>query len=334
LEIGNSIAVYLIWITAGAALLFVYESILTKRALSRFASEGILWKVVRGYSYRRRLLKRILVVSCLTLLVVAWGMPRVGTGTRIVKREGADIVVALDVSLSMYAEDLKPSRMEVAKRAVRTLISRLQNDRFGLVGFAGSAFINCPLTLDGSALAMFVDFLNPGVVSEQGTDIGRAIATSLDALKSSSGRGKAIVLLTDGEDHGGGIEAAVKRAEAEGVTVYTLGVGTQGGEPIPIKDQTGNVSSYKRDNKDNVVVSRLDVSALREIANATDGETFILSKGDREITRLAKSIQSIERGILEQRSYQDYAEMFQFPLAACLLLLVLEGFIGDRKRNL
>lgn len=333
METGNPVAVYFIAAVAVAAILFVYEIVTTGNSIAGFAASRLLAKVIVGYSHRRRLLKRALLIAALGLLIVAWAMPRVGRGMRVVKREGADIVIALDVSVSMNTEDVRPSRMEVAKGAIRTLLSRLRHDRFALVGFAGSAYINCPLTLDSGALTMFVDFLSPGVVSEQGTDIGAAVATSLEALRTSSGRGKAIVLITDGENHGKDLDDVIKQAQAEGVRIYTLGIGTPAGEPIPIRDAAGNVTAYKRDEEDNVVVSKLDVSVLKRIAQATGGDSYILGLGDREISKLARSVEEIEKGVLEQRSFEDYAELFQIPLALCFLLLVVESFIGDRMRN-
>jgi Ca-activated chloride channel family protein len=333
IEIGNPMALYFVLAAVVGALLFVYEIFSTKRALAMFADSGVFSKVVKGYSRRRRIVKRVLVVIALVLLILAWAMPRVGRGTRIVKREGADIVVALDVSVSMYAEDVSPNRMEVAKRAVRTLVSRLSEDRFALVAFAGEGFIHCPLTIDSGALTMFVDFLNPGVVPEQGTNIGSAITESLAALKSSSGRGKAIVLITDGEDHGRELEDALKMAQEDGVRIYALGVGTPAGEPIPVRDRSGAVTSYKRDESDEVVVSRLDTAALKRIARATGGESYALGLGDKEIAKLARSIEGIEKGVLEQRTYEDYAEMFQIPLLLCFVLLAMEGFIGDKVKR-
>jgi Ca-activated chloride channel family protein len=333
MEIGNPLAIYFMLAVAVCALLFVLEAMRGRKALTYFASGPILAKVMEGYSRRRRAIKRTIVVAALLLLVLAWGMPRIGRGMRVIKREGADIVIAMDVSVSMYAEDVRPNRIEVAKGAIRSLISRLREDRFALVGFAGASFIHCPLTLDSGALAMFVDFLNPGVVSEQGTDIGEAVRTSLEALRSSSGRGKAILLITDGEDHDSNLADVLKQAQADGVHIYTLGVGTPGGEPIPIRDRQGNVTAYKRDQGDNVVVSKLDTDLLKEIAQATGGESYVLGLGDREVSKLAKAIEGIEKGILEQRSYEDYSEFFQFPLLLCFVLLLAEGFIGDRKRD-
>jgi Ca-activated chloride channel family protein len=333
LENGNPLALYFLAAVAVAAVLFIYEMVTTKRSIARFAASRILSKVIMGYSHRRRLIKRALIICSLTLLVVAWAMPRVGRGMRVVKREGADIVIALDVSVSMHTEDIPPNRMEVAKSAIRSLIYRLRHDRFGLVGFAGSAYINCPLTLDAGALAMFVDFLNPGVVAEQGTDIGLAIEKSLEALRASSGRGKAVILITDGEHHGESLESVIKQAQTEGVRIYTLGIGTTAGEPIPVRDARGSVTSYKRDEKDNVVVSRLDVDLLKRVAQATGGQSYILDIGDKEISKLIRSIEGIEKGVLEQRSFEDYAELFQIPLVLCFMLLVAESLIGDRIRN-
>jgi Ca-activated chloride channel family protein len=333
LELGNPIALYALGLVGLCALLFAFEVASSRRAMERFAASGVVGKILKGFSRRRKILKRLLVVLALGLLVLAWAMPRMGRGMRVVKREGADIVVALDVSTSMLAEDISPSRTEVARQAVINLILRLPDDRFALVGFAGSAFINCPLTLDKDALAMFVDFLNPGVVSAQGTDLGAAIDESLKALRASSGRGKAIVLITDGEDHGSELDAAVKKAAYEGVRIYALGIGTPGGEPIPLRDARGNVVSYKRDASDDVIVTKLNEHVLERIAEETGGESYRLGSGDREVTRLVKAIQNLDKGVFEERTFEDYIELFPLPLGLCLLLLVAEAFVGDRVRH-
>jgi Ca-activated chloride channel family protein len=330
LEFGNHIALYFLVLAGLGAVLFVLEAASSRRSIERFAAAGVVDKILVGFSRRRRILKRSMVVLALGFLVLAWAMPRMGKGTRIVKREGADVVVALDVSASMLAEDVSPSRMEVAKQAVINMILRLPDDRFALVGFAGSAFINCPLTLDRDALAMFVDFLNPGVVSAQGTDIGAAVNESLHALQASTGRGKAIVLITDGEDHGSDLDDALKRATAAGVRIYALGIGTPGGEPIPIKNAEGSVVSYKRDQSDNVVVTRLNESVLERMAGETGGESYRLGSGDREVTRVAKAIEGLEKGLFEQRTFEDYLQLFPFPLGLCLLLLVAEALVAER----
>jgi Ca-activated chloride channel family protein len=333
LELGNPIALYALAVVGLCAVLFAFEIASSRKAIERLATSGVVGKILKGYSRRRKVVKRLLVVLALACLVLAWAMPRVGRGTRVVKREGADIVIALDVSTSMLAEDISPSRTEVAKQAVINMILRLPDDRFALVGFAGSAFINCPLTLDKNALAMFVDFLNPGVVSAQGTDLGAAIEESLKALRTSSGRGKAVVLITDGEDHGSGLDEAIKKAEAQGVHVYAMGIGTPGGEPIPLRDARGNVISYKRDRSDDVIVTKLNEPVLERIASETGGEAYRLGSGDREITRLVKAIQNLDKGVFEERTFEDYIQLFPLPLGLCLLLLVAEAIVVDRVKH-
>jgi len=332
MELGNPTANYFLSLAALVALLYALELHSSRKALERFAGSGVVGKIVKGFSRRRKILKRSLVVLALIFLILAWAMPRLGKGTRIVKREGADVVVALDVSTSMLAEDVSPNRMDVAKQAVINLILRLPDDRFALVGFAGASFIHCPLTLDKDALAMFVDFMNPGVVSQQGTNIGAAITESLKALESSSGRGKAIVLITDGEDHGSGSDAALDRAESEGIRIYTVGIGTPGGEPIPIRDAKGNIRAYKRDERDEVIVTRLNEGTLDRLAAATGGESFRLGGGEREITKLARAIEGLEKGVFEERAFEDYVELFPVQLLLCFVLLLAEAFVGDRVK--
>lgn len=331
MELGNPIALYFLALAAAGALLFIYEMAWAKRTMMIFADESTVGKVLKGFSRRRRVVRRALILAALALLVLAWAMPRVGRGMRVIKREGADIVVALDVSASMLTEDVSPSRMEVAKRAVNELIARLEEDRFALVGFAGTGFVHCPLTTDAGALAMFVDFLNPGVIPEQGTSIGAAITAGLKALQSSSGRGKAIIIVTDGEDHEQDFEGALREAEAQSVRIFTLGVGTPAGEPIPIRDSGGNVTSYKRDQSDNVVVSRLNTDVLEEIARATGGESYVLGLGDRAISKIAQAVGGMEKGVLEERTFESYLELFQVPLALCFMLLLAEAIVGERK---
>jgi Ca-activated chloride channel family protein len=333
LEIGNHVALYFLAAAALCAALFALELVLAGRALGRLVSPGILSKVVKGYSRRRKIAKRALIVLALVLVVLAWAMPRVGKGMKVVKREGSDVVIAFDLSSSMLTEDVKPSRLEAARRAAETLVSRLAGNRIALVGFADDSFIYCPLTLDESALSMFLIYLSPSAVADQGTNLKDALEESVKALNTSSGKGKAVVIITDGEDHSGQVQTAADLAAKSGVRVYTLGVGTEQGEPIPVLDAKGAVSGYKRDRSDNVVVSRLNPQVLRDIARATGGETFVLGHGEREIAQIAAAIQGMQKGVLEQRSFEHYVELFQIPLGLALLVLLGEGFMAERRKN-
>jgi Ca-activated chloride channel family protein len=331
-QFGNPLALYFIWVALAAALFFALELAWASRALRGLVSAGVLPKVVKGYSRPRKALKRGLVVAAIVLLVVAWAMPRVGKGMKMVKRQGADVVIALDLSSSMLTEDVKPSRLVAAKRASETLVSRLGANRVALVGFADAAFIYCPLTLDASAVLMFLDYLSPDVVVDQGTDLADALAKSLETLKTSSGKGKAVVLVTDGEDHGPGLDAVLRLAADQGVRVYALGVGTERGEPIPVFDAKGAVAGYKRDRGDNVVVSKLNGSLLADMARSTGGESLVLGPGQAEISRLVADIQGLEKGTLEQRAFEHYIELFQIPLALALAILVGESLLAEKRK--
>lgn len=333
MELGNGVALYFLLLAGLCALLFSLELVAGRRALGRLLSPAVLPKVVRGYSPRRKIVKRALVVVALALVVLAWAAPRVGKGVKVVKREGADVVIALDLSASMLTQDVKPNRLEAARRAAETLVSRLAGNRIALVGFADRGFIYCPLTLDESALNMFLVYLSPGAVVDQGTNLKSALEESVKALKTSSGKGRAVVLITDGEDHGGQAEAAAQVASRSGVRVHTLGVGTEQGEPIPVLDSRGNVSGYKRDRNDNVVVSRLNAGILREISRATGGEALVLSQGEREVARIAQAVQGMDKAALEQRSFEHYVELFQFPLGLAVLVLLGEGLLAERRRR-
>jgi Ca-activated chloride channel family protein len=332
MEFGNPTAFYFMVAAAVAAIVLLYEILWSDRTVHRLVSYEVFEKTVAGYSRRRKVVKRALLVSVIVLVVISWAMPRMGRGMRVVKREGSDVVIALDISSSMYAEDVKPNRLEVAKRGMSMLVSQLVDHRIALVGFAGDAFVHCPLTLDHGALVMFLDFLRPGLVSEQGTDISRAIDESLRALETSD-KGRSILLVTDGEDHGEGLDEAIERARERGVRIFVVGVGTEAGEPIPLKDAEGNVLDYKRDDRGDVVVSRMNPGTLRKLGRETGGEMFLLDPAGKEISRIARAIASLEKTVLEERSFESYLEFFQLPLGLGLLLLVIESFVGDRVRK-
>ena len=329
MEFGNPTAFYFLAAAAAAAIVLISEIAWSDRTVHRLISHEVFKRTVYGYSRNRKVTKRVLLVSVVVLVVLAWAMPRMGRGMRVLKREGSDIVIALDISSSMYAEDVEPNRLEVAKRGMSSLVSHLVDHRIALVGFAGDAFVHCPLTLDHGALIMFLDFLRPGLVSEQGTDISRAIEESLRGLETSE-KGKSILLITDGEDHGRGLDEAIESARERGVRIFVVGVGTESGEPIPLKDNEGNVLDYKRDERGDVVVSRMDLGLLKRMGRETGGDTYVLSLAGNEISQIARAIMSLEKNILEERSFESYLEFFQLPLALGLLLLVVECFVGER----
>ncbi len=332
-EFGNPKGWYFGILVIAVAFVFLYSGVANSRLLRKLGDAPLVRNLMINYSRSRQILKRIGLTLSLFLLVLGLCMPRIGQGVRMLKREGCDICIALDLSMSMLAEDVKPNRMEVAKQAIGRLVSLLPDDRFALVGFAGDAFIHCPLTPDHEAMLMFLDFLEPGVMPEQGTDIGRAIVVSLDALSKSMGKGKVIVLFTDGEDHGGGIDEALKIASSQGVRIFAVGLGSEAGEPIPIKDRDGRIVAYKHDAQGKVVISKLDRGLLAKIAESTGGEAFLMKGASGAVDRIAKSVNQIEHTLLEQRTFARYIELFQIPLGISLAILLLEVMIPDGRKR-
>jgi Ca-activated chloride channel family protein len=224
----------------------------------------------------------------------------------------------------MEANDVVPNRLEKAKHMLASLIDELQGDRIGVVAFAGTAFVQCPLTLDHGAARMFLDILNTRVIPAPGTDLGAAIRTAIKAFDQKEKKYKALVLLTDGEDHQGEWKEAAGEARDAGVQIYCIGIGTSSGQPIPMRDEQGATSGYKKDENGEVVVSRLDENTLREIAGMTNGKYYFATAGEAEIDDLRQEIGRLDKRELESKVVRSYEERFQYFLAAGLLLILAE----------
>lgn len=299
-----------------------------ERARRKLLADELVGKLTRGWSPGRRRTKVVLQGLAILLLLLALAGPRVGSREITVKRRGADLIFALDTSLSMRAQDIPPSRLAKARRQVASLFDRLEGDRVGIVAFAGDAFLQCPLTVDYGAARMFLDVLDVGAVSRPGTNIGGALRTALDAFPDNDGRHQAIILVTDGEDHSGGALAAAEEAARRGVRVYTVGVGSEAGEPIPLEDGGG----YKKDRQGGVVMTALDTETLERIALDTGGEFYRATTGELELDRIYESLQHLEEKELASRSFTQWEERFQFPLGLALALLLLDFCLPERVR--
>jgi Ca-activated chloride channel family protein len=243
-----------------------------------------------------------------------------------------DVVLALDVSTSMLAEDIKPSRLEKARSAAGRLLDLLGGDRVGVVGFAGSAATLCPLTLDHAAARIFLDALGTDLLTEPGTSLATALHQVAATFKSADRRFKAAVIFSDGEDQTEELEEAVEAAAEQGIVVHTVGVGTPAGGPIPIRDATGGVLGYKEDREGLVVTTRLDEEALARIAEGSGGKYLPATLGEGEIDTIAEAIGGMDKREMEQRLLTQYEERFQVPLALGIALLVLEAAVPDRRR--
>lgn len=327
---GDGLALWTLVLVPLLAALHWYASRRGRALLDRFGEHDLVRRLRPAVSVAARRWKASLVVAAVALLAVAVARPQFGTRVETVRRQGQDVIVALDVSRSMYAEDVAPNRLERAKIEVGRIIQRMDGDRIGLVAFAGDAFVQSPLTADYGAAMMFLGAMDPESMSTQGTDLARAIEVSIEALAETPPENRIIVVVTDGEDHEGGLaEALLAAGEAE-VTIHTVGVGSSEGVPLP--DAGGGGGRFRRDDAGNVITTRLNETALQDIALQTGGEYHRVGRGAGGLGRLVERIQGGGREV-ESREVTQYEEQFQIFLGAALLLLLFEFIIPGRRRR-
>lgn len=332
LRFENPHLLNLLWGVPVLVIFFIWAIKYKKSLLKRFGNLEIVEKLMRNYSRGRRNLKIMLLIVSYIFFCFALANPQIGTKLEEVTREGVDIIVALDVSQSMLAEDIKPNRLEKAKHEVGKLIDILQGDRIGLVAFAGIPHVQCPLTLDYSAAKLFLSIIDTDIIPQPGTAIGAAVKTAMKAFNSKERKYKVLILITDGEDHESDPLEAVKEAEQQGVIVYTVGIGSPQGVPIPLYDNHGNQSGFKKDRQGNVVTTKLDVVTLQKIAYQTGGKYFLASSGEAELQEIYEDISSLEKKELVSRQFSQYEDRFQILLALGLIFLCLEVIIPERRK--
>ena len=326
---------YLWWLLAAPVLagLFVLAFRRRRIALAAFGDAGLVRRLSTSASLEKRIIKAVLVVLASAFLALSLARPQWGAKLETVTRRGVDVIVAVDTSMSMLAEDVKPNRMAQARAAVGSFIDLLHGDRVGVVAFAGTSYVACPLTLDYTAARMFVDVLDTDLIPIQGTAIADAIRASVGAFRAGERRYKVLVLITDGEDHEGSVEAAAREAASEGVVIYAVGVGSPSGEPIPLRNARGDVIGYKEDKSHRKVTSRLGEGPLEAIALATGGKYFRSSPEGVELQRVYEEISRMDQRTLSGRTLNAYEERYQIPLGVAIVLLGLEAALGERRRT-
>ena len=246
--------------------------------------------------------------------------------------KGVDVFLVLDTSFSMDATDVAPSRMERARYITSALIERLQGNRIGLIVFSGTAFVQCPLTLDYGAAKIFLDTVGTGVMPEPGTDILQALEAASRGFVARDSKFKVVVLLTDGEETEGSALGVAEKAREEGIVIHTVGVGTPGGEPIPVRNENGDVTDYIRDESGQPVLSRLGEETLSKIALQTGGKYFRISEQDQEIDEIAGLVAGMEGEELESQLFRRFQERFYWPLGFALLFLLAESLVPRERR--
>lgn len=332
LRFENPGLLYLLWGVLLWIAFFVWTVKYKQILLERFGNPEILSKLMHSYSPRRRNLKYFLIILSYIFFVIGLANPQIGKKLEDFTRKGVDIIVALDVSASMLAEDIKPNRLEKAKHEVSQLIDLLEGDRIGLIAFSGIAHVQCPLTLDYSAAKLFLSIMDKDIIPQPGTAVGEAIKKAIPAYNSEDRKHKVLILITDGEDHESDPLEAAKEAEKEGVIIYTVGIGSVQGVPIPVYSTRGTQSGFKKDRQGNVVTTKLDVLTLQKIAYQTGGKYFLASSGEAELDAIYDEISDMEKKELISKRFSQYEDRFQIFLLIGLILLILEILIPERKR--
>ena len=300
-----------------------------KRAISRIGDPVLVQRLSLSASRRVRGLRVVLWFLGVFLLIVALARPQWGSDIQIVEQAGVQVMIALDVSRSMLAEDVKPTRLDRAKLEISDLISRLQGDEVGIVLFSGASFIQFPLTSDHSTAKAYLYNANPNAISRQGTVVAEAIDISMTGFSTERENQKIIVIMTDGEDHEGDPIAAARQAAAEGAVVFAVGLGSQEGSPVMEYDDQGNVSGQLRDTEGRAIISRMDEIALQQISESGGGRYFRASE-PRVIAELADEIQAFQDRSLQSKFSQRKVERFQLFLLAGALCLVVAELLADR----
>lgn len=311
--------------------LHVWAGSRRRRALSRFADTALVGRLTAAVSATARRWKAVLSAAAIGLLALALARPQFGTRVETVRSRGQDIVVAVDLSRSMLAEDVPPNRLERARLATLRLMQGLDGDRIGLVAFAGDAFVQSPLTIDYSAAGMFLAAMHPDLMPVQGTDLGAALRVSLDHLEQGARDARTIVLVTDGEDHEDDFESELERAAAGGVRVHVVGIGSTEGVPIPVADERGRRVGFLRDEDGSVVTTRLGDETLRRVAERTGARYVRVDAGGAALDELVEDLAGADGEAIEERQITQFEERFQLLLALAGLLLLVEWLLPEGK---
>ena len=319
------------WLAIPVLALFFYIAWLArKKALQRFGKIGLVERLMPQASNFKHILKFVILIFALAFLVIGWANPQWATKKQDVKRKGVDVIIALDISQSMDADDISPSRLERAKRFAQDLVETLQGDRLGFIIFAGNAFLQIPITTDYAFIMSSMRSANPSMAPNQGTAIGDVIEVAENSFESNNKKHKVLIIITDGENHD---EEAMRQAQIasnDGLLIMTVGVGTQEGSFI--RTYVGGQEDYKRDETGTPVRSKLDEKMLTDLANAGGGQYFNLLAGTESVSKaLRQRIDQIEKREYEQRVFTEYESYFQYFIAAGLLLLLIEFFIPYKR---
>ena len=305
-----------------------------KKSILKFGDIDLVNQLMQSHSIFRKRIKNILFVLAILFLIIGLSNPQVGTKMEEVKREGVDLMIAIDLSYSMMAQDIKPNRLDRAKQAISRLIDKLEGDRIGLVVFAGEAYVQLPITTDYSAAKLFLSTVNTSIIPTQGTKIGNAIDLCSKSFDKENTQSKAIIIITDGETHDEeAIESATKARE-EGIYIHTLGMGLTKGGPIPIYNKYGSTSEFRKDREGNVIITKLNETMLKEIALAGEGTYVRANNSKSGLSSLFEEINKMEKKEIGTMVFTNFKDRFQIFIGISLVLLILNLLFLERKSNI
>ncbi len=325
----NPIYLWLLLIIPILIIMKIMMWYVQRKKLSRIGNPTLLKELMPDVSRFRPWVKFLLLITALSSLILALARPQFGSKISHEKRNGIEAIIALDISNSMLAQDVQPSRLDKSKLMIENLINSFINDKIGLVVFAGEAYVQLPITSDYVSAKMFLSDITPNLISTQGTDIARAIRVSLSSFTQQKGVGKAIILITDGEDNEGGALEAVKEAKEKGVNVFILGVGDSKGSPIPL----GN-GEYLKDNHGQTVMTALNENMCKEIAQAGSGTYIHIDNTSLAQEQLNNELSKLQKGDSDAVVYSEYNEQFQIVALFSFILLLIEVCLLERKNPL
>ena len=327
---GEPTYLYLLLLLPFLAAFYLYSNYKRRKNIRRFGDPTLLAQLMPDVSKYRPDVKFWIIFVAIGLFSVLLARPQFGSKLETVKRKGVEVIIALDISNSMLAQDVQPSRLEKAKRLISRLVDELDNDKVGMIVFAGDAFTQLPITSDYISAKMFLESINPSLISKQGTAIGEAINLAARSFTPQEGVGRAIIVITDGENHEGGAVEAAKAAAEKGIQVSVLGVGMPDGAPIPVE----GTNDYRRDREGNVIVTRLNEAMCQEIAKEGKGIYVRVDNSNSAQRAINQEVNKMAKSDVESKVYTEFNEQFQAIAWVILLLLLAEILILDRKNPL
>ena len=321
---------YLLLILPLLVAFYLYSNYRRRKAIRVFGDPELMMQLMPDVSKYRPDVKFWLLAAAIALFALLLARPQFGSKLETVKRQGVEVMIALDISNSMLAQDVQPSRLEKAKRLVAQLVDKMQNDKVGMIVFAGDAFTQLPITSDYISAKMFLESIDPSLISKQGTAIAAAINLATKSFTPQEGVGRAVIVITDGENHEGGVEEAAKAAVEKGIQVNVLGVGMPDGAPIPVP----GTNDYRRDREGNVIVTRLNEAMCQEIAKVGNGIYVRVDNTNNAQKAINQEINKMSKAEVETQVYTEFNEQFQAVAWIILLLLLAEMLILERKNPL